>query len=81
VLRFEPRDSQWLTLWFDKEPAVETGNGRVELEHLKQAMPRGGRPLVMAKRVPTLCNTLTAFCARLIKIFCSVTSVIVSAAL
>src|SRR5690349_19896683 len=39
------------------------------------AMPRGGRPLVMAKRTPALCNALTAPCARSVSTFCSVTSV------
>src|SRR5262249_18826448 len=39
------------------------------------AMPRGGRPLVIAKRMPAACKALTAFCALSVNTFCSVTSV------
>jgi hypothetical protein len=56
-----------------RRPAVEPGNRRVELERVKQhlAMPSGGRPLVMAKRMPAFCNALTAFGARLVRTFSS----------
>ena len=39
------------------------------------AIPRGRQPLVTAKRMPAFCNALTALSVRLVKIFCSVTSV------
>src|SRR5215831_2431549 len=39
------------------------------------AMPRGGRPLVTAKRMPRSCRLCTAACARSVSTFCSLTSV------
>src|SRR5215475_8601907 len=61
---------------FTKSPPLKPAMGISSLSGSKSiSMPFGGRPLVMAKRMPASCRLWTAAWARSVRIFCSVTSV------
>src|SRR5215470_3966881 len=59
-----------------KRPPLKPAIGVSSLRSsMSLAMPRGGRPLVMAKRMPISRSLSTAAWARLVSTFCSLTSV------
>src|SRR5262249_28695031 len=59
-----------------KMPPLKPAIGVSSLRSSKSmAIPRGGRPLVMAKRMPVSRSLCTAAWARLVSTFCSLTSV------
>jgi hypothetical protein len=60
----------------DDDAAVEPGDRRLDLQGLdEQAMPRGGRPLVIAKITPASRKSRTAAMASSVSTFPCVTSV------
>ena len=52
------------------DTGVRSASGPISID-----MPRGGRPLVMAKSIPAICSALTAARARDVSTFSAVTSV------